>query len=243
MLKDLATAATGGLVSFGGDNYMMEDQQAFNAKQAQYNRDFQERMANTAYQRAAKDLDKAGLNRILALGSPAATPGGSMAQSGILPAGSSAVQAGASLMNATTGASSAKQNIAESKSRQKFIAANVEKAEYEMEQLFSRSTLNTELAANARLDNELKKHQISKEEIVKSLYRVAEPYVKELEKQARNGQLDIDPAELVKTLTSSVRTLVNGAQTLSNLREDFTGWLGGLYDRLQSSGNRPPSGE
>jgi len=41
--------------------------------------DFQERMSNTAYSRAAKDLEKAGLNRILALGSPASTPAGSAA--------------------------------------------------------------------------------------------------------------------------------------------------------------------
>lgn len=40
---------------------------------------FQERMRNTQYQAAAKDLEKAGLNRILALGSPAAAPAGSTA--------------------------------------------------------------------------------------------------------------------------------------------------------------------
>lgn len=38
--------------------------------------EFQRYMSNTAYRRAAKDLEKAGLNRVLALGSPASTPQG-----------------------------------------------------------------------------------------------------------------------------------------------------------------------
>lgn len=38
--------------------------------------DFQRDMANTQYQRAARDLEAAGLNRVLALGSPAAAPAG-----------------------------------------------------------------------------------------------------------------------------------------------------------------------
>ncbi len=46
---------------------------------ARENRAFQERMAGTQFQRATKDLELSGLNRILALGKPAPTPSGNIA--------------------------------------------------------------------------------------------------------------------------------------------------------------------
>lgn len=62
---------------FAGNSF---DNSAFNAAEAQKNRDFQERMSNTAYQRMVKDLQKAGLNPILATHSGGATtPSGSSA--------------------------------------------------------------------------------------------------------------------------------------------------------------------
>lgn len=48
----------------------------FNAWSSRKQQKFQEKMANTQYQRAAKDLEAAGLNRVLALGGGASAPAG-----------------------------------------------------------------------------------------------------------------------------------------------------------------------
>lgn len=55
----------------------------FNATEAQKARDYQTEMSNTAYQRAVKDMQAAGLNPALMLGSGgASTPSGSAASGG-----------------------------------------------------------------------------------------------------------------------------------------------------------------
>lgn len=113
--KDFATTAGGGAVigsalGLGGGALSAKA----SAKQAKKQMEFQERMSNTAYQRSADDLEAAGLNRILALGSPATTPGGAMGQ---VPDYGSAMAGGANAgINLATGAQQINKQDAEIKS-------------------------------------------------------------------------------------------------------------------------------
>lgn len=68
---------------------MMERQMQFNAAEAQKNRDWQQKMMETSYQRAVADMEKAGINPILAAGGVNGVSGGSAASVGGVSMGQS----------------------------------------------------------------------------------------------------------------------------------------------------------
>jgi hypothetical protein len=100
-LADNALGIFGGLLGAKGQR----DANKTNIRLAREQMAFQERMSNSAYQRAMADMRKAGLNPILAAKQPASSPGGQTAKV------ESALGAGISNFNQTASARAQQANL------------------------------------------------------------------------------------------------------------------------------------
>ena len=80
-LTDITGESSSARQQYAYNKALQDDAQAFNAKQAQIERDWQTEMSNTARQRAVADLQSAGLNPVLAAGAEASSGAGAAATS------------------------------------------------------------------------------------------------------------------------------------------------------------------
>lgn len=147
--KSIVSGLGSSLVSGVLDLFGSNKQEKFNSAEAQKQRDWQTDMSNTAYQRAAADLQAAGLNRVLAFGNPATTPSGATASIEAPKLGNS-VQTGIN-------AASAIQSIAQSRATEQLQKeqTNTERMQQHLikEQANQSSTQSLLNVASARHQN------------------------------------------------------------------------------------------
>lgn len=189
----------------------------FNAEQADKQMRFQKKMSDTAYQRSARDLEKAGLNRVLALGSPASSPAGAM---GTMP----------DLGQTAIGSSSAKSVIAKQKEEAKLLVEQQALVGDQRYQARTQGDANVANAAQARANEayykELK-NKIPAE--IQSLQAEAAnklAQIPNMDALARINEAEAAQQEMLKALAIAV------GPSITRLAETAAGGLQKILDRM-----------
>lgn len=202
---------------------------AGSAIQAHYNRKsaakqmaFQENMSNTAYQRSAKDLEAAGLNRVIALGSAASSPSGSAPTIEAPKLGSSFSSARAIHSQVQLNEELAKKahadtakSVQEARATEVGSLAMLERLPYELNELFQRSQVASMSSAKEGV----------------AIPYVAPRAVADIAHVVASGdkaKADARSANVTARAAEGLLPTVNNVRAGTNLLNDIGGFLGRL---------------
>lgn len=180
-LPMIASAVSGGL-NFAGavhannmNKRLAREQMSFqreaNQKSMDFSRQsaheqmgFQERMSNTAYQRAMQDMRSAGINPIVAF-----NQGGASSPSGSAPGGQTSGGASAHMSNTMSGALSSAIDARRTFAEIKNLEEQNKNLQAQNKQINSQTLLNKSSAQSVGVDAELKRKKLPAAEFEKNL--------------------------------------------------------------------------
>lgn len=184
---------------------MQDHAQNFSASQAAANRDFQERMANTAYQRATTDMQAAGINPMLAY-----QQGGAHSPAGNAPQGTAASPPRHTPPTASQFSASQAALAAEQKA---LVTAGIDKTEAEAAEIRARTP--THSASIDRMRQEITE-SIERVQKIRQDVKTGGASAAHMEQMVRNLQESIPQ---IRAGTNQLRTLakLNEAQAIQQL--------------------------